>query len=180
MTLELQHRITAAGLDATIAAHGNGLSAQITHIAFGDAGPAGYTPAGNETALRGERERVPITFSMKDGPGAFRVRGVTPVLDDAADEYWIREVGVFLSDGTLFSVWSDPDRPVTGRGHGAEFEFDFRLMLDALPDGAVEIVVTPGGDRVLTALAAQTAAIAALTTQMVHQAALIQNLRENH
>ena len=149
MTLQLQPTITTAGLDAVIDAKGAGLTGKIKHIAFG-ASP--YSPNAGATGLRQERERVEINFSMKTGPGRFRVRGVTPVLPDGVQEYWVHEVGVFLDDGTLLAVWADPSRPITGRGRGAELEFDFELVLDTLPDGSIEIIVTPGGDRVLSAL----------------------------
>ena len=159
MTLQLQPTITKAGLSAVINANGDGVSAKVTHIAFGS---AAYTPSSGATSLLQEQERAPITFSMKDGPGSFRVRGVTPPLETGAQEYWVREVGVFLDDGTLLAVWADPATAITGRGRGAELEFDFKLMLDALPDGSIEIVVTPGGDRTLSALSALAArAIAA-------------------
>jgi len=57
----------------------------------------------------------------------------------------------------LLAVWSDPSLAVTGRGPGAGFEFAYLLNLSALPIGSLEIVVTPGGDNVLNALAALTA-----------------------
>jgi len=170
--LELQPLFTQAGLTAAIAANGDGLSAQITHLAFGDGGASGYTPQGNETKLRRERERVPITFSLSDGPGSFVVRGKG---DESDLEYWVREVGVILSDGTLLAVWSDPDRAITGRGPGAELEFDIKLVLDALPGGSIEIITTPGGSNALLALTAMLSTQAVLTNQQIKQRILIEN-----
>lgn len=155
VSLELVPAFTRAGLDAVLNAQADGFSARITHLAFGDGGTSGYTPQGTETALRRERERVPIHFSMKDGTGSFRVRGMGA---PSQIEYWVREVGIVLEDGTLLALWSDPDRAITGRGPGAELEFDIKLVLAALPGDAFEIVVTSGGDRTLTALAGLTLA----------------------
>ena len=152
MSLTLQPLITQAGLDAIINADRDGVSARITHIGLG--GASGYAPRGNETALRQERERLSIHFSMQDAPGRFRVRGRSEPSDLS---YFVREVGIFLSDGTLLAIWSDPERPITGRGPGAELEFDFLLALDAAPIGSIEIGTTPGGDKVLALLAGLTA-----------------------
>lgn len=159
--LELQPVFTQAGLNAVVAASGDGVSARVTHLAFGDGGTSGYTPQGNETALRNERERVPIHFSFRDGPAAFLVRGKGEPSDL---EYWVREVGIVLEDGTLLAVWSDPERAITGRGPGAALEFDIKVVLDAVPGGSIEIKVTPGGDDTLSALASNLA-FQAVTTQ---------------
>lgn len=162
MLLELQPIVTRAGLDAVIAANGDGLSAKVTHLAFGDGGASGYTPNGAETALRRERERVDINFSLKDGPGSFVVRGKGA---PSEIEYWVREVGIILDDGTLLGVWSDPQRSITGRGPGAELEFDIKLVLDALPGGSIEIVTVPGGNNTLIALSQMLVTQATLTNQ---------------
>ena len=160
LALELQPTFTQAGLNAVIAADSSGLSGKITHLAFGDGGASGYNPKGNETALRNEQERVPIHFSMRDGIGSFLVRGKG---DPSPIEYWVREVGIILDDGTLLALWSDPQRAITGRGPGAELEFDIKLVLDALPGGSIEIQVTRGGDDTLSALASNLAFQAAVT-----------------
>ena len=154
MSFNPQLQITDAGLAALVNADNDGIKGKIAAIGFGS-GP-GYQPTGKEVALSSEQERTPILGSIRVAPNQFSVRGrLEPTEDEVG--YFIREIGVYLDDGTLLAVWSDPSLAVTGRGPGAGFEFAYLLNLSALPIGSLEIVVTPGGDNVLNALAALTA-----------------------
>lgn len=164
MSLDLGFQITEAGLQAAIAADGDGLDAKIKTIGFG---AQGYTPNQNATGLRNERERAPISFSLHDGRNSFRVRGVTPELDPNDPHYWVREIGVFLEDGTLLALWSSPDVAIAGRAHGTPLEFDYKLDLSAIPFDTIKVVVTPGGDNVLSALVQMVATQATLTAQSI-------------
>jgi hypothetical protein len=95
--------ITDAGLQACFNATNDGLKCEITHIALGD---ATYTPTSDMTALVNERQRVPVSDGNQVSPQQICVSGLV----DGEDEYWVKEVGFILDDGTLLAVWSD-DQP---------------------------------------------------------------------
>lgn len=91
--------ITQAGLNRAVTA--TGISAEITEIAVGS---QGYTPLRSRTKLGAEVDRVSILSSQNKGGGQWHI-----VADfNSSKEYAVREVGFYLSDGTLFAVWSHP------------------------------------------------------------------------
>ncbi|WP_300173759.1 phage tail protein [uncultured Aliivibrio sp.] len=89
--------ITDAGIAASIQASNLGVSYKITQIAMG---ASGYTPTHNQTSLRDETARRPITQGSVPGLGQLHFE----VLFDGDIEYEAREIGYFLEDGTLFAV----------------------------------------------------------------------------
>lgn len=124
--------LTDAGLRAVFNADRDGLQATITHIAFGD---EGYAPTGAEAALANERVRVPV--SGGSWVADFVVH-VTSLLDDGPS-FWIRECGIFLSDGTMLAVWSDAARPLAYKTEGVPIVTAFDLALERLPAGSVTV-----------------------------------------
>ena len=89
--------ITDAGIAASIQASNLGVSYKITHIAMG---ASGYTPTHNQTSLRDEIVRRPITQGSIPALGQLHFE----VLFGGDIEYEAREIGYFLEDGTLFAV----------------------------------------------------------------------------
>ena len=89
--------ITDAGIAASIQASELGVSYKITHIAMG---ASGYTPTHNQTSLRDEIVRRPITQGSVPALGQLHFE----VVFDGDIEYEAREIGYFLEDGTLFAV----------------------------------------------------------------------------
>ncbi|MGR6860817.1 gp53-like domain-containing protein [Aliivibrio salmonicida] len=89
--------ITDAGIAASIQASDLGVSYKITHIGMGT---SGYVPSHNQTSLRDETARRPITQGSVPGLGQLHFE----VLFDGDIEYEAREIGYFLEDGTLFAV----------------------------------------------------------------------------
>lgn len=134
MSSELTVVITQAGRSAAMQANLAGLSVNISEIGLGD---AGYVPQDTRTALASERARVPVA-SSNSYPDEFRVR-LNFVLDNA-DEFWVREVGLFLEDGTLFAVWSDSLVNLGYKSSANKFLMGFNLVLDAVPAGSVNII----------------------------------------
>lgn len=124
--------ITAAGRTAVLAAHNTGLQATITHLAFGT---GAYDPTGNETALHAEVVRVPITGGKR--VGAFTIQ-LSALLDGVA-EFWIKECGVILSDGTLLAVFSHPTTPMAFKTNGVPIVMAFSLTMAALPASAITV-----------------------------------------
>ncbi|OHU87815.1 MULTISPECIES: phage tail protein [Pseudoalteromonas] len=129
--------ITQAGLNAAVNAKEKGLSVHLSHIAIGD---QGYTPERTQTQLKNERDRVPTGDAVDFKNGQFRVSG--KFTSDTS--YSVKEVGFFLSDGTLFAVWSHPTNVLFYLTPLATVVQGFDLLLSAAPHDA--ITVTHEGD----------------------------------
>ncbi len=124
--------ITEAGLAAVFNATNSGLSADITHMALGD---NGRTPSSNETALVNERMRIAIADGERIDPHQIHVTGVA----EGATEFWVREIGFILSDGTMLAVWSD-NKPLAFKSDQVPLLLAFDLVLAALPAESVNVI----------------------------------------
>ncbi len=71
---------------------------------------------------------------------------MTALLDDGPS-FWVREVGIVLSDGTLLAVWSHATTPLVYKTAGVPIVTAFDLSLEALPASAVTVAA---GDIDLT------------------------------
>ncbi|MBQ4864483.1 phage tail protein [Pseudoalteromonas sp. MMG013] len=129
--------ITQAGLNKAVNAKEKGLSVHLSHIAIGD---RGYTPNKNDTALRNEKAIVETGDATDYKNGQFRVSGKFT----SDTNYAVREVGFFLSDGTLFALWSHPENVLFYLTPMATVVQGFDLLLSAAPHDA--ITVTHNGD----------------------------------
>lgn len=125
--------ITQAGLNAAVSA---GVEIKISHVAVGT---SGYAPARSRTALASEVARVPVA-------GAKQVNGnqwhLTADFTDGV--FAVREVGFYLSDGTLFAVWSHPTNVLFYKTALGRVVQGFDLTLDGVP--AENITVQASGD----------------------------------
>lgn len=131
MALALQ--FTDAGLAACIAAKDKGLKAEITHMAFGS---QAYTPSKTQTQLSQLREKIEIS-DYQDGGKSIRLAGVF----DGNLEYAIREIGIYLADGTLLGVYSHPNKILGYRTPDVKVVQWFTLNIEALPTNSITVVV---------------------------------------
>lgn len=134
----LRPRLTNAGLSALFDAGKGGLEGYISHVAFGDGAGDHYTPSGNETQLRRERARAPIGGGERDGPRQIVLQGLL----DSGPSFWVREVGFFLSDGTLLAVWSEPGKLLLYKTENVPFIFAYGLALDGVPSNSVNVAIS--------------------------------------
>ena len=125
------------GLAALLQLSGDGLAGKISHIALGD---AGYSPVQSQLGLRSERARFPVAGGKIVGPRQLHVAAKA----DGATEFWVREVGFVLSDGTFLAVWSDPQKPLAYKANGTDLLLGFDLALYGIPAGSV--IVQASGD----------------------------------
>jgi len=133
--MELQPLITDAGLQAAFNASSTGFAAEITHIGLGT---GSYVPTANQTGLTNEKLRVPIADGkMLD----VKQLHVTAIANDAQN-FWVKEVGFFLADGTLLAVWSDTGISLAYKSANVGLLLAFDLALAALPANAITIVST--------------------------------------
>lgn len=152
MSTPLLPTITEAGLNAIWRASNDGVSAQITHIALGD---AAYTPNQGMTRLQSERARYPVA----DGKRLTSRQIHLTALADGNTEFWVREVGFYLADGTCLALWSDPARPLAYKAAGVDLLLAYDLTLSAVPADSVTVQSTGAGLNL--AMAEELAALAA-------------------
>ncbi|MEM6602494.1 MAG: phage tail protein [Pseudomonadota bacterium] len=124
--------ITDSGIQAVFNASGDGLSAVITEIAVGD---GAYIPDVDRNSLANEISRTAVAAGkIVDG----KTINVSAIFD-GPDEFWIREVGFFLEDGTLLAVYSHPTNVLAFKNATTDFLLSLDLILSTVPDGSVTI-----------------------------------------
>ncbi|MGO2147505.1 phage tail-collar fiber domain-containing protein [Halomonas sp.] len=163
--------LTLAGLNAVFNTEGDGLQAKLTHIVLGD---QGRTPKPSHTKLGNQRRRIAIADGEKT---ADRQLHITGVVDGEGPEFWVREVGFELEDGTLLAIWSDT-QPLAYVSNNVPLLLAFDLRLDALPADSVTIE-TSGANLSLVAWGEQYIAnSAAIIDTMARQVDLLFRVHE--
>lgn len=164
MSTALKPLITKAGLAAIWNATSTGLQAEIAYIGLGS---QGYTPTVDQKTLRAQVVKYPIAGGEKLSSSLIHLTALAD--DDKA--FWVREIGIYLADGTLFAVWSSPDTPLTYKAAGTEILMAYDLSLEALPADSVTIVSTAAGLNLTLAgpLVAMSAALIASQLRDVQQ-----------
>jgi len=147
----LMPTILEVGLQALWLTSKDGVAAKITHIALGE---AAYTPHQGLVRLQAERARYPIA----DGKAVSSTQVHLTALADGDAEFWVREVGFYLADGTCLAIWSDPARPLAYKAAGVDLLLAYDLVLSALPPGSVTVQSTGAG--LSLAMAEELAALA--------------------
>ena len=104
-------------------------------------GEAAYTPHQGLVRLQAERARYPIA----DGKAVSSTQVHLTALADGTAEFWVREVGFYLADGTCLAIWSDPARPLAYKAAGVDLLLAYDLVLSALPPGSVTVQSTGAG-----------------------------------
>lgn len=128
-------QITLAGLQAAWNATNTGISAEITHVGLGS---GGYLPSPNQTALESEQHRIQVAGGTLAGPTQIHLTA----MDNSGLEFWVREVGFYLADGTLFAVWSSTDGPLAYKSATLPLVVAFDLDLSALPADSITVSTT--------------------------------------
>ena len=137
-TVALRPKITNVGLAALFNATNNGLEGYVSHVAFGDGAGVSYLPSGNETQLRRELARASVGGGERETPTQILIQGVL----ETAAEFWVREVGFFMSDGTLLALWSDPGKLLLYKSEGVPFIFAYGLALSGVPENSVNVQIS--------------------------------------
>lgn len=129
----LKLQFTEAGLAKLLSEKDKGLMGEITHMAFGD---GDYNPNKTQSALSNEKERIEIADYQGDNKN-LRMAGKF----DGELEYAIREIGIFLSDGTLLGVYSQAGKTLGYRTPIVKVMQWFTINIEALPTDSVTVVV---------------------------------------
>ncbi|GAB6075796.1 phage tail-collar fiber domain-containing protein [Desulfurobacterium crinifex] len=108
---------------------------KLTHIGFGD---AGYTPKKSQTSLKNEIIRVPIASGKVFPSDGYM--DLSALLPEDAPEFWIREIGWYLEDGTLAFVWSHPEVPIAWKNKNLKLLTGISVRVTDVPLDKIEIV----------------------------------------
>lgn len=165
MSTPLKPVILESGLAAIWRATNDGVSAQITHTALGD---AGYDPSQAQQGMQSMKVRYPVADGARVSPRRVHLTA----LADGAIEIWVREVAFLLSDGTVFAVWSHPTTAIAYKAADVDLLLAYDLELVALPADSVTVVSTGVGLNL--AMAAELARIASAAIE-----GMLRELRTN-
>lgn len=139
--MEYKTVLTTTGLAAIAAAVQAGGRVAVTHLAMGDGGGAEYAPDSAQSGLKNECWRGAVaSYTQQDN--RFSVTARMPAETDA---FVIRELALFLADGTCFAVAnapSIPHQPPVG-GVGTEFEAVIPFVVENAD--SVTVTVDPAG-----------------------------------
>jgi len=143
---------TSAGLSRMSAAAAAGQAINVTHMAVGDGDGNAVTPAVDQTALEREVYRATVNRVYRPdpvgNPTTFAAELVVPASEGG---FVMREVGVFLDDGTLFAVGNLPETYKPEAAEGAFADTVVRVDFIASNVDVITLIVDPN-----TAVASQT------------------------
>ncbi|WP_206196904.1 phage tail protein [Zooshikella ganghwensis] len=122
-------QFTQTGLAELISAKNAGIKATITHMACGD---KSYSPQPNQTRLVNERQRADILDYEELSPTQLRLGAVFK----GDLEYEVREIGLFLSSGTLLAVHSQPNQLLTYKSANSSWLQKLTLDISRYPPTA--------------------------------------------
>ena len=127
--------ITSAGLAALVNAENNGtLPVKITKFGLGT---GNYTPSADQTALQSKFKEITALSGGDVGDNTIHVTmSVT-----SSDAYTVNEVGVYLEDGTLFAVSSQPTGAILQKASGSQGLLSIDLVISGGTSG-----ITVDGD----------------------------------
>jgi len=123
--------MTTAGINVMSGALLTGNTVLLSHIALGD---VGWSPDASALELQNERRRITVAQGEHLGNGQIHLSAV----ESGSEDYWVKEVGFFLEDGTLLAVWSDESHALAYKSQAADLLLGFDLtMLSTYADAIV-------------------------------------------
>lgn len=129
MTQQYYSLITNNGLLKEAAANApGGLAIDLTHIAVGDANGTNYNPTGAQTALVHEVYRTTLTHVAIDEDNSNQLI-VEGVINEEVGPFYIREVGIFDSEGQLFAIGKYPETYKSPSSSGSGKRLYIRMIL---------------------------------------------------
>ena len=118
--------LTNAGLQKIINAEQTGTApVVISQIAFGN---GQYTANASQIALQNEIKRLPVISGGTDNNHSIHVAAQ----DTSSDAYSVYEFGIFLSDGTLFAIYSQTGTPILQKTISSVAQFECGIALQGV------------------------------------------------
>lgn len=141
MTQEYYSIITNSGLAKHAAASLGGAPIDLTHLAVGDSNGTSYNPVATATALQNERYRTSVTYVVLDEENPNQVI-VEAIIDETIGPFYIREVGIFDSDGDLFAIGKFPETFKPNLPSGSGKRLYVRMILGFASTPQVNLTVS--------------------------------------
>ncbi len=139
MTQEYYSIITNGGLTKHAAASLGGDPIDLTHLAVGDSNGTSYNPVVTATALQNERYRTTLTYVEIDESNPNQII-VEAIIDETVGPFYVREVGIFDSDGDLFAIGKFPETFKANLPSGSGKRLYVRMILGFASTPQVNLV----------------------------------------
>lgn len=119
-----------------------GTKLQITQMAVGDGGGTLPTPNGSQTALIAEKRRAALNSLSVDAANSSQIIA-EQIIPEAEGGFWIREIGLYDTDGVLIAVANCPEtyKPLLQEGSGRTQTV--RMILIVSSTDAVTLKIDP-------------------------------------
>ena len=142
MSQQFRTVTTNAGRNAVREALTQGKTVKLSHMSVGDGGGNPVTPLSTMTKLVNERFRAQINDIVLDPatPDLFTSELFIP---QAEGGWYIREVGLWMDDGTLFAVGNTPLTEKPDISSGAATDLLVRLIIRVLDAARISIEIDP-------------------------------------
>ena len=142
MSQQFRTVTTNAGRNAVREALTQGKTVKLSHMSVGDGGGNPVTPLSTMTKLVNERFRAQLNDIVLDPatPDLFTAELFIP---QAEGGWYIREVGLWMDDGTLFAVGNTPLTEKPDISSGAATDLLVRLIIRVLDAATVSIEIDP-------------------------------------
>ena len=142
MSQQFRTVTTNAGRNAVREALTQGKTVKLSRMSVGDGGDNPVTPLSTMTKLVNERFRAQINDIVLDPatPDLFTAELFIP---QAEGGWYIREVGLWMDDGTLFAVGNTPLTEKPDISSGAATDLLVRLIIRVLDAATVSIEIDP-------------------------------------
>jgi len=117
-----------------------GLAINLTEMAIGDGNGNYYDPNGSEISLVNEVHRVNLTHVVVDENNTNQLM-VEAVLDETIGPFYIREVGIFDSNGDLFAIGKYPETFKPNLPAGSGKRLYIRMILGFANSPNVDLII---------------------------------------
>ncbi|MDA9573348.1 phage tail protein [Rickettsiales bacterium] len=132
--------ITNSGLIKHADAANNAVNLDLTQMAVGDSNGVYYDPDGSEVALQNELHRVALTHVVIDENNTNQLI-IEAVLDEIVGPFYVREVGIFDSNGDLFAIGKFPETFKPNLPSGSGKRLYIRMVLGFASSPNVNLII---------------------------------------
>jgi phage-related tail fiber protein len=112
----------------------------LTHFAVGDGGDGYYDPDVEQTGLVNETFRGSIARISIDKNNTSRCVVECSIPADSGG-YYIREIGIFASDGTLFAIGRLPESYKPVENEGSTRDFYIKVVIEVENENDMQLIV---------------------------------------
>lgn len=120
--------LTDIGKEKLVEAIANETALDFTEMAIGDSNGSSYDPTSDMTALKHEVYRAAIS-SMKINTDDANIMEFEFVVPSSSGGYYVREAGLFASDGSLIAISRLPEQYKADMAEGAGSSMTVRILV---------------------------------------------------